>query len=128
MDLGNIITFFNEKICLTTVPISIELNQYKSVWKGEKIKPLVTAFANLFFSYIQLKQSFHNRGILRNRITLFILGFTVVLITIFVFFSRTSTNESAGFSVPSQRVNTGKSAATTKKWDGIGKIADMIWE
>tara|TARA_B100001123_G_scaffold327601_1_gene368463 strand:+ start:148 stop:291 length:144 start_codon:yes stop_codon:yes gene_type:complete len=46
----------------------------------------------------------------------------------FVFFSRTSTNESAGFSVPSQRVNTGKSAATTQKWDGIGKIADMIWE
>ena len=65
---------------------------------------------------------------MRNRITLFIFAFTVVLITIFVFFSRTSTNESAGFSVPSQRVNTGKSAATTQKWDGIGKIADMIWE
>ena len=128
MDFGNRITFFNKKNCLTTVPISIELNQYKSVWKGKKIKPLDTAIANLFFSYIQLKQSFHNRGRLRNRITLFILGFTVVLITIFVFFSRTSTNESAGFSVPSQRVNTGKSAATTKKWDGIGKIADMIWE
>ena len=128
MDFGNRITFFNKKICLTTVPISIELNQYKSVWKGEKIKPLVTAIANLFFSYIQLKHSFHNGGKLRNRITLFILVFTVVLITIFVFFSRTSTNESAGFSVPSQRVNTGKSAATTKKWDGIGKIADMIWE
>ena len=47
---------------------------------------------------------------------------------VFIFFSRKSTNESAGFSVPSQRVNTGKSAATTKKWDGIGKIADMIWE
>ena len=128
MDFGNRITFFNKKICLTTVPISIELNQYKSVWKGKKIKPLDTAIANLFFSYIQLKQSFHNRGRLRNRITLFILGFTVVLITIFGFFSRTSSNESAGFSVPSQRVNTGKSAATTKKWDGIGKIADMIWE
>ena len=128
MDFGNRITFFNKKICLTTVPISIELNQYKSVWKGKKIKPLDTAIANLFFSYIQLKQSFHNRGRLRNRITLFILGFTVVLITIFVFFSRTSTNESAGFSVPSQRVNSGKSAATTQKWDGMGKIADMIWE
>ena len=46
----------------------------------------------------------------------------------FFLFSRKSTNESAGFSVPSQRVNTGKSAATTQKWDGIGKIADMIWE
>ena len=126
--MGNRITFFYKKICLTTVPMSIELNQYKSVWKAEKIKPLVTAIANLFFSYIQLKQSFHNRGRLRNRITLFILGFTVVLITIFVFFSRTSTNESAGFSVPSQRVNTGKSAAITQKWNGIGKIADMIWE
>ena len=65
---------------------------------------------------------------MRNRIALFVLVFTVVLITIIVFFSRTSTYESAGFSVPSQRVNTGKSAATTKKWDGIGKIADMIWE
>ena len=60
--------------------------------------------------------------------TLFILAFSVVLLTMFVFFSRTSTNESGGFSVPSQRVNTGKSAATTQKWDGIGKIADMIWE
>jgi len=46
----------------------------------------------------------------------------------FVLFSRKSSNKSAGFSVPSQRVNSGKSAATTKKWDGIGKIADMIWE
>jgi len=65
---------------------------------------------------------------LRNRIALFIFAFTVVLITIFVFFSRTSTNESAGFSVPSQRVNTGKSSAITQKWNGIGKISDMIWE
>ena len=126
--MGNRITFFYKKICLTRVPISIELNQCKSVWKSKKIKPLVTAIANLFFSYIQLKHSFHNGGKLRNRITLFILGFTVVLITIFVFFSRTSTNESAGFSVPSQRVNTGKSAAITQKWNGVGKIADMIWE
>ena len=97
-------------------------------WKCEKIKPLGTVTAKIFLSYIQLEQSFHNGGRLRNRITLFILAFSVDLITIFVFFSRTSTNESAGFSVPSQRVNTGKSAATTKKWDGIGKIADMIWE
>ena len=51
-----------------------------------------------------------------------------MLIAMVVLFSRKSTNESAGFSVPSQRVNSGKSAATTKKWDGIGKIADMIWE
>jgi hypothetical protein len=65
---------------------------------------------------------------LKSRIVLFIFAFTVVLITIFVFFSRTSTNESAGFSVPSQRVNTGKSAAITQKWNGIGKISDMIWE
>jgi len=65
---------------------------------------------------------------LRNRIALFIFAFTVVLITIFVFFSRKSTNESAGFSVPSQRVNTGKSSAITQKWNGIGKISDMIWE
>jgi len=65
---------------------------------------------------------------LRNRITLFIFAFTVLLVIIFVFFSRNSINESAGFSVPSQRVNTGKSAAITQKWNGIGKIADMIWE
>ena len=63
-----------------------------------------------------------------NRVKLFILAFIVFLITMFVLFSRKSSNESAGFSVPSQRVNSGKSAATTQKWDGIGKIADMIWE
>ena len=51
-----------------------------------------------------------------------------MMIALFVLFSRKSTNESAGFSVPSQRVNSGKSAATTQKWDGIGKISDMIWE
>ena len=65
---------------------------------------------------------------MKNRITLFIVIFTVLLIVIFVFFSRNSTKDSAGFSVPSQRVNSGKSAATTQKWDGIGKIADMVWE
>ena len=54
LDLGNRITLLNEKICLTTVPISIELNQYKGVWKGEKIEPLGTAIANIFLSYIQL--------------------------------------------------------------------------
>ena len=59
---------------------------------------------------------------------LFVFAFIVVLITLFVFFSRTSTYESTGFSVPSQRVNSGKSAATTQKWDGLGKISDMIWE
>ena len=128
MDFGNRITFFNKKICLTTVPISIKLNQYKIVWKGEKIKLLGTAIADVFLIYINLHQLFHNGGRLRNRIALFILGFSVVLITIFVFFSRTRTNESAGFSVPSQRVNTGKSAAITQKWNGVGKIADMIWE
>ncbi|MBG56465.1 MAG: hypothetical protein CL935_05010 [Deltaproteobacteria bacterium] len=65
---------------------------------------------------------------MRNRFTIFILAFSFLLITIFVLFSRKSSNESAGFSVPSQRINSGKSAATTKKWDGVGKIADMIWE
>ncbi len=63
-----------------------------------------------------------------NRVKFFLLAFTVLLIIMFVLFSRKSSNKSAGFSVPSQRVNSGKSAATTKKWDGIGKIADMIWE
>ena len=54
LDLGNIISFFKEKICLTTVPISIELSKYKGVWKGEKIKPMGTAIANIFLSYIKL--------------------------------------------------------------------------
>ena len=31
------------------------------------------------------------------------------------------------FSVLSQRVDTKKSAALTEKWDGAGKIVDMIW-
>ena len=65
---------------------------------------------------------------MRNRVTLFLVAFGILIITMFVFFSQKSTNESAGFSVPSQRVNSGKSAATTQKWDGVGKIADMIWE
>gem|GEM_PF-1536316 len=52
--MGNRITFFKEIICLTTVPISIELNQYKNVWKGKKNKLLGTAIATLFLSYIQL--------------------------------------------------------------------------
>ena len=65
---------------------------------------------------------------MRIRIALFVFAVIVVLITLFVFFSRTSTFESTGFSVPSQRVNTGKSAAITEKWDGLGKISDMIWE
>ena len=68
------------------------------------------------------------RGKLRTRITLLILAFTVVIITLILFFFRTGSYESSGFSVPSQRLNTGKSAATTKRWDGVGKIADMIWE
>ena len=56
------------------------------------------------------------------------IKYVLLIFIIFVFFSRKSTNESAGFSVPSQRVNSGKSAATTQKWDGVGKIVDMIWE
>lgn len=32
------------------------------------------------------------------------------------------------FSVLSQREDTSKSAAITDKWDGKGKIIDMIWE
>ena len=63
-----------------------------------------------------------------NRVKLLILAFTALFI-MFLLFSRKSSNmKSDGFSVPSQRVNSGKSAAITKKWDGIGKIADMIWE
>ena len=32
------------------------------------------------------------------------------------------------FSVLSQREDTSKSSAITDKWDGKGKIVDMIWE
>jgi len=36
LHLGNRITHFQQKKCLTTVLIGIELNQYKGVWKGKK--------------------------------------------------------------------------------------------
>ena len=36
LDLANRITFLKEKICLTTVPISIELKRYEGVSKGKK--------------------------------------------------------------------------------------------
>ena len=83
---------------------------------------------SLFSILDKLNYSYYNGGRLRTRLALFTFVFIVILIVMFVFFSRPSTYEPAGFSVPSQRVNTGKSAATTQKWDGIGKIADMIWE
>ena len=31
------------------------------------------------------------------------------------------------FSVPGQRVDSGKSAALYEKWDGKGDFVDMIW-
>ena len=36
--------------------------------------------------------------------------------------------ETKTFSVLSQREDNSKSAAITDKWDGKGKIIDMIWE
>jgi hypothetical protein len=36
-------------------------------------------------------------------------------------------SDKKSFSVLSQRVDTKKSAALTEKWDGAGKIVDMIW-
>ena len=36
--------------------------------------------------------------------------------------------EKGSFSVISQREDSGKSSAITNKWDGKGKIVDMIWE
>jgi Na+/proline symporter len=65
---------------------------------------------------------------LKIRIVLIAFAVAVVSITLFVFFFGKQTFEAPNFTVPSQRVETGRSAALTEKWDGIGKIADMIWE
>jgi len=37
-------------------------------------------------------------------------------------------SDKKSFSVLSQRVDTKKSAALTEKWDGAGKLVDMIWQ
>ena len=41
---------------------------------------------------------------------------------------KSEVSEKKSFSVLSQREDTSKSSAITDKWDGKGKIVDMIWE
>ncbi|MBC8257625.1 MAG: hypothetical protein H8E38_01275 [SAR324 cluster bacterium] len=51
---------------------------------------------------------------------------TISLLVLAISWFLVSPN-SDNFSVPSQRVITGKSAAMTEKWDGKGKFINMIW-
>ena len=52
--------FFKEKICLTTVPISIELNQYKNVWKGKK----TSCWALQLLPFFSVIYNFNNSSIM----------------------------------------------------------------
>ena len=54
------------------------------------------------------------------------MAITLALITIswFIFSPNKKVNN---FSVPGQRVDSGKSAALYEKWDGKGDFVDMIW-
>ena len=47
----------------------------------------------------------------------------ILVISLFIVSPETKT-----FSVMSQRVDDSKSAAMTDKWDGKGKLIDMIWD
>ena len=51
------------------------------------------------------------------------IALEILAISWFIVSPKTKT-----FSVLSQREDTSKSAAITDKWDGKGKIIDMIWE
>ena len=51
-----------------------------------------------------------------------------IALTIFAISWFIVSPEKKTFSVLSQREDTGKSAAISDKWDGKGKIIDMIWE
>ena len=55
-----------------------------------------------------------------------LLAITLALIVIsWVLFSPNT--KVKNFSVPGQRVDSGKSAALYEKWDGKGDFVDMIW-
>ena len=47
----------------------------------------------------------------------------VIIISIYIV-----SPEKSSFSVISQRKDSGKSSAVKDKWDGKGKIIDMIWQ
>ena len=51
------------------------------------------------------------------------IALAIFAISLFIVSPETKT-----FSVLSQREDTSKSSAITDKWDGKGKIIDMIWE
>ena len=55
-----------------------------------------------------------------------LLAITLVLIAMSLVLVSTNTKVNT-FSVPGQRVDSGKSAALYEKWDGKGDFADMIW-
>lgn len=81
-----------------------------------------------FPSFLNYSLLYCNGDKLKRRNVFIVIAVVSVSITLFVFFFGTRTYEVPSFTVPSQRVDTGKSAAITEKWDGIGKIVDMIWE
>ena len=55
-----------------------------------------------------------------------LLAITLAIIAIsWVLFSPNT--KVKNFSVPGQRVDSGKSAALSEKWDGKGDFVDMIW-
>jgi len=53
---------------------------------------------------------------------------TVIAIFIILISFYIVSPEKSEFSVLSQRNDSGKSGAITNKWDGKGKIIDMIWQ
>ena len=55
-----------------------------------------------------------------------LLAITLALIAISWVLVSPNTKEGK-FSVPGQRVDSGKSAALYEKWDGKGDFVDMIW-
>ena len=53
---------------------------------------------------------------------------TVIIVFIVLLSLYIVAPEKSTFSVISQRNDSGKSSSITDKWDGKGKIIDMIWQ
>ena len=66
---------------------------------------------------------FCKRGSMKSWKVLSVIALVLVTISWFIV-----SQDKKSFSVLSQRVDTKKSAALTKKWDGSGSFVDMIWQ
>ncbi len=77
-----------------------------------------------FRCFFQILFSLHfcKRGSMKNWKILIVIALVLITISWIIVSS-----DKKSFSVLSQRVDTKKSAALTEKWDGAGKIVDMIW-